>query len=398
MKAYLKEGNRWSIFSKPSHLIKYIDGKIYTAIYPIIDWKRIDTYTKDNPIDSLRAWWRSHLKEINPSGFLVGFLSYDLGYLLERRLARPKPALINSPDFYFVIFDEREKCSDPGLIFEKAQLPAYTVDSLVSDSDYAKKIELLIEEIENGNVYEINLSRPWLLRLAENLDPLQLFAFLNRFNPAPYAGYFETDTGQTISSASPECLIQKNSNHISTFPIKGTRATVNEDHKLDQQQVVDLKASIKERAEHIMVVDLERNDLGRICQPGSIKVKELAKEYSFAHVHHLVSEVSGTLRSESDSFEVLKALFPGGSITGAPKLSAQSLIQRHEDWCRGLYTGSLGYITSDDDAHFNILIRTLLYQRNSREIYTQTGGGIVYDSEAIAEIEETKIKLRGLLW
>jgi anthranilate synthase component 1 len=213
---------------------------------------------------------------------------------------------------------------------------------------------------------------------------------LRRANPAPFAGLLQWEDW-AIASSSPERLVEVRGGIAQTRPIAGTRARGADDAAL----IRELIDHPKERAEHVMLIDLERNDLGRVCEPGSIHVDELMSVESYAHVHHIVSNVRGRLRDGVTPGEVLRAVFPGGTITGCPKLRTMQIIAELEGVGRGAYTGALGYLNHNGDMDFNILIRTLTLHGD--HVRLRAGAGIVIDSIAERELEETRAKARGLL-
>ncbi len=256
--------------------------------------------------------------------------------------------------------------------------------------DGVKKIRDYIHE---GDVFQVNLSRAWKIELADTTTALQLYQSLRDNNPAPFAALV-TVRGKAIMSSSPERLVDIVDGQASTRPIAGTRPR-SVDLSADQAYSKALLAHPKERAEHVMLIDLERNDLGRVCQPGSVKVDELMVLESYAHVHHIVSNVSGRLRPEITPVDVIRAVFPGGTITGCPKVRCMQIIQELEQTSRGPYTGSVGYISHCGRMDLNILIRTMLLDGN--QVSFRTGAGIVADSVAEAELQETRTKARGLL-
>jgi anthranilate synthase component 1 len=198
----------------------------------------------------------------------------------------------------------------------------------------------------------------------------------------------------TVLSSSPERLLEVKGRAISTRPIAGTRRRTG-DAEQDARDTAELIAHPKERAEHVMLIDLERNDVGRVCEAGSVHVDEYMVTESYAHVHHIVSNVRGTLRPEATAVDALRALFPGGTITGCPKVRCMQIIAELEGEGRGAYTGSLGWLGTDGDADFNILIRTLTMRGDQIEL--RAGAGIVADSVPERELEETRAKALGML-
>jgi anthranilate synthase component 1 len=254
-------------------------------------------------------------------------------------------------------------------------------------------VERIKRYILDGDVFQVNLSRGWTARSGGDLDPVMVYRALAGANPAPFAGLARLPGG-TIVSSSPERLVEVRDGVAQTRPIAGTRPrgdSPNEDLGLS----AELLAHPKERAEHIMLIDLERNDLGRVCVSGSVEVDELMAIESYTHVHHIVSNVRGRLSPQRDAVDVIAAVFPGGTITGCPKVRCMEIIAELEQVGRSFYTGSMGYLGDDGALDLNILIRSMLV--TERSVTFRTGAGIVADSQAGAELAETEAKARGLL-
>ncbi|MFT3792384.1 MAG: aminodeoxychorismate synthase component I [Rudaea sp.] len=248
------------------------------------------------------------------------------------------------------------------------------------------------EYLRAGDTFQVNLSREWRVRFDRAPTPASVYVSLRRANPAPFAGLLQWGDWAVVSS-SPERLLEIRGGLAQTRPIAGTRPRrTGED---DAVRIAELVGHAKERAEHVMLLDLERNDLGRICAPGSVAVDELMTVESYAHVHHIVSNVRGRLRAGITPAQAIRAVFPGGTITGAPKVRTMEIIAELEACARGAYTGALGYLNRDGDMDLNILIRTM--ELRGREARFRAGAGIVADSVAARELEETRHKARGLL-
>jgi len=247
------------------------------------------------------------------------------------------------------------------------------------------------QHIAAGDIFQTNLSRGW--SAVTKLSSSEVYERLAAANPAPFAGSAKWRDKWIISS-SPERLLEIRDRIASTRPIAGTRPRATE---LDQDQYLsaELIAHPKERAEHVMLIDLERNDLGRICEAGSVEVNEMMILESYAHVHHIVSNVRGRLRRDVTPGMAMRAVFPGGTITGCPKVRCMEIIGELESTPRGAYTGSFGYLNRDGSLDLNILIRTMIM--NGSSIQLRAGAGIVADSEATAELAETRAKAKGLL-
>ncbi len=255
---------------------------------------------------------------------------------------------------------------------------------------YCETVRRVLEYIAAGDVFQVNLSQRFTA--IGSFEPLELYLRLKHRSPAPFAAFLRWKD-MAILSASPESFYQTRGDRIVTRPIKGTRPR-GRTRAEDERAAAELLASSKDRAELTMIVDLERNDLGRICRYGSIVVRDALSIESFAQVHHLVATVEGRLRAEVGPVDVIRAVFPGGSITGAPKIRAMEIIDELEPNRRSLYTGAIGYLSRGGSSELNIAIRTILVE-GDRASY-QVGGGIVADSDPESEYEETLAKGRGM--
>lgn len=257
---------------------------------------------------------------------------------------------------------------------------------------YLKNISRVLDYIKEGDVFQVNLSRLWQAACHPETDPISLYQNLRQSNPAPFSALVRIDDTYILSS-SPERLLRVKNKICETRPIAGTRPRGNVDEE-DISLKDELIDNLKERAEHIMLIDLERNDLGRVCQPGSVQVTELMGLESYAHVHHIVSNVVGKLKNDIEPGDVIAAVFPGGTITGCPKVRCMQIIQELEDAPRGAYTGSIGYLNRNGDMDLNILIRTIVM--HDKNISFRAGAGLVADSDPIKELEETRFKAKGM--
>ncbi|MSQ92132.1 MAG: aminodeoxychorismate synthase component I [Gammaproteobacteria bacterium] len=266
--------------------------------------------------------------------------------------------------------------------------------STVSEDDperYLQACRAALAHIAAGDVYQANLARAWRASIPGGMTPARLYARLRAANPGAFSGIAQLDDVAILSS-SPERLVRVRGRRIDTRPIAGTRPRLASG---DAASIAELTASAKERAEHVMLIDLERNDLGRLCEPGSVEVDEFMAVESFAHVHHIVSNVCGQLRDDVTPGAVIRALFPGGTITGCPKVRCMQLIGDLEGKGRGAYTGAMGYLALDGSLDLNILIRTMTVQGG--EVELRAGAGIVADSDPLHELDETRAKARGVL-
>ena len=260
----------------------------------------------------------------------------------------------------------------------------------ISYNNYRKNIAKIKNSLVNGDVYQINYTYPKIFETFK--DPFNIYCNLRNI-AKPDFGYFIHLNSLQILSMSPEKFFTVSNNNIFTYPIKGTRPR-SKNKSTDIKLSLELLNSNKDKAEHLMIVDLLRNDLGKICEYGSVDVTKLYDLKSYQTVHHLVTEIIGKLKPNIQEMNIIKALFPGGSITGAPKEKAMKIIDTIEEYSRGIYTGSIGYITSDNNMDFNIAIRTMTIQ-NNKATYP-VGGGIVWDSKTLDEWEETNLKARVL--
>ncbi|MBY6205822.1 aminodeoxychorismate synthase component I [Halomonas denitrificans] len=370
-------------------------------------------------LNDLEDAWRAERRAQDPgqpfSGGWFVYLGYETAGSIEPKLRLPRPqpdlpdvhaqrcrgALVidhvdgsarlvgESPE---VLAAMRESLAATGAADPVAPPPALAIeaDDGASFEDGVRRIR---DYILAGDVFQVNLSRGWRARADEPLDPVALYRRLAEANPAPFAGLARLPGGSLLSS-SPERLVSSRGGRVDTRPIAGTRprgASPGRDRELSDELI----AHPKERAEHVMLIDLERNDLGRVCEAGSVEVDELMVVESYAHVHHIVSNVTGRLRSGAGPVDVIRAVFPGGTITGCPKVRCMEIIAELERVGRGPYTGSMGYLGLDGRLDLNILIRSMWV--TGREVHFRTGAGIVADSQPAAELAETEAKARGLL-
>ena len=257
--------------------------------------------------------------------------------------------------------------------------------------EYKHAVDDMIRYIIEGDIYITNMTQQLTVQSAKR--PLAVFYDLRKNNPSPFGGYMDYGDFQIVC-ASPERFLRMKKGHINTRPIKGTRKR-GETPEEDQQMRTELENSGKDKSELLMIVDLERNDLNRVCRPGSVKVTELFTVEEYATVFHLVSDIEGELKEGRTVMDLLEAAFPGGSITGAPKYRAMEIIDELENNRRNLYTGSIGYLTLDGDCDFNIVIRTALHKDG--KYYLGVGGGITAESDLEFEYEETLQKAKAVL-
>ncbi|MFB4165030.1 anthranilate synthase component I family protein [Alteribacillus sp. JSM 102045] len=384
------------------------------------------------PLEEMKKWLEPYKVNSKPNlpdfqGGILGYISYDYIRYIEDLPMKSSDDL-NTHDLYFLafhqvfIYDHEEKkmwiivhYADGKETKAKADIqrlkvlwqhpPHFSWDqykkvgsirhnkNLVpsfTERTFTESVRKVQEYIRAGDVFQVNLS----VRQTRELStpPFHIYEKLREFNPSPYMGYMHTPEFQLVSG-SPELLVKKRGEEASTRPIAGTRprGTTAEQDKFYEKELI---ATEKERAEHVMLVDLERNDLGKVCTYGSVEVDELMVIERYSHVMHIVSNVKGKLAEHVDEYDMIKAAFPGGTITGAPKIRTMEIIEELEPVRRGMYTGSIGWIGFNGDMELNIAIRTMIAKDGMA--YVQAGAGIVIDSSPEAEYQESLKKARAL--
>ena len=407
-------------------LLDSADNRSHLGRYSILAAAPAVVISSNNAQDAL-ATLRTQLQALGPASWptgqalpfgagALGYLSYDLARELETlpSLATDDIALpcIQLGVYRWSLVSDhlQQRCwlvCHPGLsdaerddlLTRLQQTPSATTEFKLespfraeqSKTQYATAFARIQQYIQAGDCYQINLAQRFSTGYSG--DPLEAYRLLRSASPTPFSAYMETPDA-SLPSLSPERFLQVHDGQVETRPIKGTRArgkTLAEDQALANE----LQHCIKDRAENLMIVDLLRNDLGRSCVPGSIRVPELFSLESYPNVHHLVSSVTGTLRADCDAIELLRTSFPGGSITGAPKIRAMQIIEELEPVRRSLYCGGVGYIGCEGQMDFNIAIRSLVCA--NQQVYCWGGGGIVADSDVDAEYQETLTKIDNLL-
>lgn len=351
----------------------------------------------------------------------IGYFSYEYGRKLME-VDSVKEDLVSIPDAVLVFYDfyiiedrheQRTYLIANGITREAAKLldemesringkPVYMqkesdteypieVQPNFAKDEYKQAVDRMIRYIIEGDIYITNMTQQ--LTVKSDKVPLDVFYDLRENNPSPFGGYFDYGDFQIVC-ASPERFLKMQKGHVNTRPIKGTRKR-GETLEEDMFMRTELENSEKDKSELLMIVDLERNDLNRVCRPGSVKVTELFSVEEYATVFHLVSDIEGDLEESKNVMDLLEAAFPGGSITGAPKYRAMEIIDELENNKRNLYTGSIGYLTLDGGCDFNIVIRTALYKDG--KYYLGVGGGITAESDLEFEYEETLQKAKAVL-
>lgn len=385
---------------------------------------------EENPLNNLQYELKKYKVKNNTYlpfvGGAVGYLSYDLGNYLEKL---PKTAKddTNVYDLYFgfynyvIVIDhlegktyiatpdldiEKEKTilklveekiknaeirGIDNICYEEKNIESIKLKSNFTKEEFKNAVKKVQNYIKQGDIYQANLTQRFSGKT--NLSSYELYRDLRRISPAPFGAYLNFE-GYNILSNSPERFIKCINNKIETRPIKGTRPRgINKEEDLRLQE--ELKNSEKDRAELLMIVDLERNDIGRISKIGSVKVPELFVIEPYANVNHLVATVVGEIEDNKDCIDVIKATFPGGSITGAPKIRAMEIIDELEPTQRNVYTGSIGYIGFNGDMDLNIAIRTIVKEDDN--VYFQVGGGMTWDSNPDDEYQETLDKAKSIM-
>ncbi len=360
-----------------------------------------------NPFEELEKIVSAYRME---KGGAFGYFSYEMGRFIEE-LPRSAKKEIKAPEAWFMIprriveFDHEKGTQEIQEVGGDAQETAERIEKAPEMEEpearqrkeielekyftregYIKAIEKAKEYIYAGDAFQIVLTQCFKAEITK--DPLRIYKILRKINPSPFAGYLDAGDFQIVS-CSPERLLRMENGIAQTRPIAGTYP------KEKASEKERFLKDIKERAEHVMLVDLERNDLGRVCEPGSVEVDEMMEIEEYSHVMHIVSNIRGKLFEGKNAFDALKACFPGGTITGCPKVRAMEIIDELEPIERGPYTGSLGYFKFNGEADFNIMIRTMVIENGMA--YIQGGGGIVADSVPEKEYEETLYKVRALI-
>lgn len=395
-----------------------------------IDRDGKESVLEGNPFDELQKLMNEYKMDYKSDlpfiGGAVGYFSYDLCHHIEK-LPRTAVDDVNIPDAYFGIYDgiiaidhrggsdsvyiaalgvksdeeklysdifetiERGERDGVEIVFPEKKTKSEFASNFASKEDYKQAIERVRDYIKSGDIYQANLTQRFETTIEET--PYELYGKLRSINPAPFASYLNLDGFQIVSS-SPERFIKLKDGIIETRPIKGTmpRGKTEEEDIANREQLL---SSEKDKAELLMIVDLERNDLGRVAKTGTVKVTELFHLEEYPTVYHLVSTIVAELRDDCDAIDAVKATFPGGSITGAPKIRSMEVIDELEPTQRNIYTGSIGYIGFNGDMDLNIVIRTVVCK--DKKAYFQVGGGITWDSDPQLEYEETLHKAKALM-
>lgn len=345
--------------------------------------------------------------------WLFGHISYDLKNEIEG-LTSSHTDHIGFPDIYFfqpeIVLELQENklyihsLTDlPDHIFEtiSQQSPssekrgaAFTIQARQTKENYLQAIHAIQGHILRGDCYEMNYCQEFFATDAET-DTVSLYERLSKLSPAPFSAYYKL-IDKYLLSASPERYMRKTGRNIISQPIKGTLKRTAQDEETTKTQQERLFHSQKNRSENVMIVDLVRNDLSKICEEGSVEVEELFGIYSFPQVHQMISTITGTLKADVDFADILAATFPMGSMTGAPKRSVLQLTEKYEQTKRGIYSGAVGYISPSGDFDFNVVIRSIMYNASNKYLNYLVGGGITFYSNAEEEYEECLLKAEGM--
>jgi para-aminobenzoate synthetase component 1 len=344
-------------------------------------------------------------------GYIPGYFSYDLKNEIEN-LNSENPDNLEFAKIYFflpkhsilirnneisIFSDDADEvwCSINQTILNqsKEQVSVPKIRGRFNRNEYIQTVREIQKHIQRGDIYEMNFCQEFYSEDVE-INPLELFTELNNLSPTPFANYFKIDN-QYIISATPERFLSRRGNKLISQPIKGTSSR-NSDSTKDRLQKEELLLNEKERAENVMIVDLVRNDLTKSAKPGTVRVEELFGIYSFKQVHQMISTVVCELRENLSNPKIIANTFPMGSMTGAPKIKAMQLADKYERSQRGVYSGAIGYFAPDGDFDFNVVIRTILYNRKQKYLSFHVGSAITLDSDPEKEYEECLLKGKAI--
>lgn len=380
----------------------------FSAIDSILAVDSIATFeSSQNTFESLEIFKTKH-----PQQWMFGFFGYDLKNEIEE-LHTPFPNPLKFPDCYFFIPKVLIKfcgtsihieADDPKAVFDQINnfseeakeenTATPNIRTRMSKEEYFTAFDHMIRHIRRGDIYEVNLCQEFY---AENavINPLAVYQKLNRVSPTPFSTFFKL-SDRYILSASPERFLAKRDNMLISQPIKGTAPRGNT-HEEDENIINELKSNPKEIAENVMIVDLVRNDMTRSAQPGTVAAERRLEVHTFKQVHQLISTITCTKSKEISDIQAIKNIFPPGSMTGAPKVSAMRLCDTYEHSRRGVYSGTVGYFSPEGDFDFNVVIRTILYNQSEKYLSFHTGGAITIDAEAEKEYNECLLKASAIL-
>ncbi len=362
---------------------------------------------KENILEQLSSFNKEH------NDWLFGHISYDLKNELAP-LESKHPDHIGFPDIFFfqpeTILQLKDNqliistlSTDPEIIFSEItnvqassiQHPvSVSIKSRIKKEEYITILEKLRAHIQRGDCYELNYCQEFYAT-GVKIDALQVYTQLTTISPNPFSCFYKLDD-KYVLCASPERYLQKKGDHILSQPIKGTFKRNLENAEADNELKFQLQQSEKDKSENVMVVDLVRNDLSKICKEGTVKVDELFGVYSFPQVHQMISTITGEVKEGIDLSDILRASFPMGSMTGAPKRRVMELIEQYERTKRGIYSGAVGYISPEKDFDFNVVIRSILYNATNQYLSYLVGGGITFYSDPEKEYAECLLKAEAI--
>ncbi len=391
--------------------IAWLDSNNYEQHYSSYDLVlAIDAHTVlqtnyNNAFDQLQRF----KNEVND--YIFGYLGYDLKNDIEALTSKnldgldftdlyffqPKKIFFlkgNELEIQYLKLDEQDIESDLKSISNiikptRADVHEVKIHKRITKPQYLEQLKKILDHIHRGDIYEVNFCQEFYAENA-SINPFEVYKKLNKISNPPFASFLRIDR-KYVLSASPERFVRKQQQKIISQPIKGTAKRLS-NRRLDQKLAQDLALDEKERSENIMIVDLVRNDLSKTANKGSVKVEELCKVYSFDQVHQLISTIVSEVPNEIDAVTIVKSLFPMGSMTGAPKVSAMQIIETLESTKRGLYSGAIGYFTPTNDFDFNVVIRSILYNETQKYLSYSVGGAITSKSNPEKEYQECLLK------
>jgi len=374
-------------------------------------------FLNSNNKDKINLFAVSNSNKVNVKGWKFGFITYDYKNQIEALSSKHFDG-IKFPERHFftpqILFKISQR--EVEVLYDKVLLSYSEIERIVSEIDtvsvleskietvkvvsritkeaYLKNVEFLKQHIQLGDIYEVNFCQEYF---AEDvaINPIDIYLALNKKSPTPFSCFVKNDD-KYLMSATPERFIHKFGDKIISQPIKGTIKR-GENENEDEELKKELFNDVKERSENVMIVDLVRNDLSKIANRGSVNVDELCGIYTFPQVHQMISTVSGKVKNNVSFDEIIKATFPMGSMTGAPKIKAMELVEQYEETKRGLYAGTVGYINPQGDFDFNVVIRSLQYKKNDKYLSFIVGGAITALSDPEKEYDECLLKAKAML-
>ena len=402
-------------WAKQFSIFCFLDNHRYNFSAPSFECLLAAGIIKKVEIPACNAFYALQQFKQENNDWLFGHLSYDLKNEIEN-LSSANIDKVRFPDLFFFIPQILLSLSDNELkigvidldadkIFtaisfsskniEPGEIKIPGIESRYTKDEYFLHLEQLHKHIIRGDCYEINFCQEFF---AENavMDPLYVYHRLSLLSPNPFSAFYKIEH-KYLLCASPERYLKKLGNKVYSQPIKGTAKRIPNNSSEDESSKRNLLNSIKERSENVMIVDLVRNDLSKVCKEGTVKVEELFGIYSFPQVHQMISTVSGELKNDGGDFtKIFRATFPMGSMTGAPKKRVMELIEFYEKTKRGIFSGALGYITPEGDFDFNVVIRSIIYNSQDKYLSIQAGSAITFNSNPEEEFKECLLKIEAM--